>query len=299
MPAPPPRPDQRSPALISRRTFAAGLFVAATAPLALYSNEVGRHELEVTQRSFPIPNLPPAFDGFRIVQISDLHLEEYTEDFFLRHVIGRVNALHADLVLVTGDFISRGPLGFDVALAAAGRCAALLGTLTCPQRFGVLGNHDAIVSPRVVRAHMENNGLPILVNENVRIERDNQAIVLAGIDDFSHGRPNLSEAIPENPDAPVILMAHEPDFANRVATHERGKHVDLILSGHTHGGQIRIPGFRPLALPPLGKLYPEGHYIVGNSHLYVNRGIGTVGLPFRLNCPAEITVATLRSTAQH
>ena len=302
MPAPPPKPGQATPALLSRRTFlagpfAAGLFVATTAPLALYSNEVGRHELETTHRDFPIPNLPPAFNGFRIVQISDLHLEEYTEDFFLRHVIHQVNALHADLVLVTGDFISRGPLGYDVSLAAAGRCAAILGTLTCPERYGVLGNHDAIVNPHAVRAHMENNGLPILVNQNVRIERDNQSIVLAGIDDFSHGRPNLSESIPENPDAPVILMAHEPDFANRVATHERGRHVDLILSGHTHGGQIRIPGFRPLALPPLGRLYPEGHFIVGNSHLYVNRGIGTVGLPFRLNCPAEITVATLRAAA--
>lgn len=300
MPAPPPKPGQPTPALFSRRNFlagpfAVGLFVATTAPLALYSNEVGRHELEITHRDFPIPNLPPAFEGFRIVQISDLHLEEYTEDFFLRHVIHQVNSLNADVVLVTGDFISRGPLGFAVALSAAGRCAALLGTLTCPERYGVLGNHDAIVNPGAVRAHMENNGLPLLVNQNVRIERANQSIVLAGIDDFSHGRPNLSEAIPENPDAPVILMAHEPDFANRVATHERGQHVDLILSGHTHGGQIRIPGFRPLALPPLGRLYPEGHYIVGNSHLYVNRGIGTVGLPFRLNCPAEITVATLRS----
>ena len=89
-------------------------------------------------------------------------------------------------------------------------------------------------------------------------------------------------------------MAHEPDFADHVAMHPKGRFVDLILAGHSHGGQIRIPGLPPLALPTYARIYPEGHYLVGNSQLYVNRGIGTVGLPLRLNCPPEITVATLQ-----
>ena len=282
---------------ITRRRFLTGT-AATLAALALYGDEVSRHELETTHRTFFLRNLPPAFHGFRIVQFSDIHLEEFTEDFFLRRVIDRVNALAPDLVLVTGDFCSRGPMPLSVSLAAAARCAQLLATLTCPQRFGVLGNHDVQVDPRVIRGHMEDNGLPLLVNQHVRIERQGQHFFLGGIDDFSAGYPNLSLAVPATPDAPVLLMAHEPDYADHVATHPRGPLVDLIFSGHSHGGQIRIPGIRPLALPRFGRIYPEGHYLVGNSQLYVNRGIGTVGLPIRLNCPPEITVATLQPTPE-
>lgn len=278
--------------IITRRNF---LITSATAAggLALYSNDISRHELTITYPTFLIDNLPPAFHGFRFAQISDLHLEEYTEDFFLRRVIQRVNQLKPDMVLITGDFISRGPLSIGVSYSAAARCAELLTALECPVRYGILGNHDAAVGSSVIRGHMEYNGLPMLVNEHVRIERHGEHIFLGGLDDIAWGSPNLEDAIPAAPDAPVILMAHEPDYADTIATHPRGTLVDLILSGHTHGGQIRIPGFRPLALPLLGKNYAEGHFLVGNSQLYVNRGIGTVGIPFRLNCPPEITLGTL------
>jgi uncharacterized protein len=154
-----------------------------------------------------------------------------------------------------------------------------------------------VVGSRIIRDHLENNGLPLLVNEFVRIERGGAHIHLCGLDDYSFGYPNPALGIPEKPDAPVILMVHEPDYVVHLAAHRRGPLVDLVLSGHTHGGQVRIPGFRPLALPPLGKLFPEGHYLLGDMQLYVNRGIGTVGVPFRFNCPPEITVATLKPGA--
>ena len=286
-------PPQLRPRTLTRRTFIAGSLTAASA-LAFYSNEFARHTLEIAERTFFIRNLPPAFDGFRIVQFSDIHLEQYTEDFFLKKVIARVNALNADLVLVTGDFVSRGPLSIDYSLASAARCGELLSTLACPRRFGILGNHDAAVGARVVRGHMEDNGLPLLINQYTRIERDGQHIFLGGLDDCTGGIPDLTLAMPERPDAPVIVMVHEPDYAMSIVTHRRGELVDLVLSGHTHGGQVRIPGFRPLALPPFGKLFPEGHYLLEGLQLYVNRGIGTVGIPLRLNCPPEITVATLK-----
>jgi predicted MPP superfamily phosphohydrolase len=278
--------------IMTRRNF---LIASASAAggLALYSNDVSRHELTVTYPTFLIDNLSPAFHGFRFVQISDLHLEEYTEDFVLRRVIRRVNQLKPDMVLITGDFISRGPMSIGVSYSAAARCAELLTGLECPLRYGILGNHDAAVGSSVIRGHMEYNGLPMLVNEYVRIERNGEHLFLCGLDDIAYGSPNLEDAIPAAPDAPVILMAHEPDYADTIATHPRGPLIDLILSGHTHGGQIRIPGFRPLALPVLGKHYAEGHFQVGSSQLYVNRGIGTVGIPFRLNCPPEITLGTL------
>ena len=288
----PPQLPSRTPGTFTRRAFLAGL--GASAGLALYSNDLARHELDITQRTFYLPRLPPAFDGFRIVQFSDIHLEEFTEDFFLRHVVAQVNALDADLVLVTGDFVSRGPFDYHLSYAAAARCGQLLAALTCPQRYGILGNHDAMVGPTLVTSHMEDNGLPILGNKRVRIERGGEYFWLAGVDDVSSGYPNLMEAIPDRPDAPVLLMAHEPDFFDSLITHTRGRYVDLMLSGHTHGGQVRLPGLKPLLLPPLGRRYPEGHYRCGATQLYVNRGVGTVGVPFRLNCPPEITVLTLR-----
>jgi predicted MPP superfamily phosphohydrolase len=287
----------RTHALVTRRNFLMG-GLAATAGMAFYSNEISRHELEITQRTFFIRRLPRAFDGFRIVQISDLHLAEYTEDFFLEEVVEQVNALTPDLLLVTGDFVSRGPLSSRVTYSASSRCAAILSRLRCPQRYGILGNHDALVGSLVIRNHMENHGLPILVNQAIDIERGGERIILAGLDDVSGGEPNLTVTLPEKTDAPVILMVHEPDYAMRIGIHERRKLVDLVLSGHTHGGQVRIPGFKPLALPPLGKFFPEGHYRLGDMQIYVNRGIGTVGVPFRFNCPPEITVATLRPVAQ-
>jgi len=287
---------ERYAAKPTRRKFLAGAGIAAAAlsGLGLYANEVSRHELDVTERDFFIRNLPPAFEGFRIVQFSDIHLDEYMEDFFLQEIVERVNRLNPDLVLVTGDFVSRGPMPMSVCLAAAGRCAEILGKLDCPQRFGVLGNHDVMVSSSFIRNHMQANNLPLLVNQNVRIERGGQHILLAGLDDVSQGRPDLDRTIPAAVDCPVLLMCHEPDFADIIAQHERGALVDLIFSGHTHGGQVRIPGLPPMGLPLHGKIYVEGHFVVGKSQLYVNRGVGTVGLPFRLNCPPEITVGTLR-----
>ena len=284
---------ERAPHLLSRRGFLISGALGA-AGMALYAGEIARHELEITTPEFRINGLPEAFDGFRIAQISDIHLEEWTEDFFLRHVIARVNALKPDLVLVTGDFISNGPLPRSVALSAARRCGELLGSLTCPLRFGVLGNHDAGLGSRFVREPVEAHGLPLLVNQHVRIERGGQHFYLAGVDDMAHGEPNLDLALPEQVDAPVILMAHEPDFVTVVARYQRQAQIDFLLCGHTHGGQVCLPWLGPIALPPLGKMYPHGHYNVGSTQLYVNRGIGTVGVPFRLNCPPEITLATLR-----
>jgi len=287
-------PDrQRTRSLLTRRNFLKAT-AASIAGFAFYSNEIARHEIDVTQPTFRIANLPPAFDGFRIAQISDLHLEDYTEDYFLRRVIDRVNKLAPDMVLVTGDFVSRGPLSNAVAFDAAGRCAEMLAALRCPIRYGILGNHDCSVDRRVVRNHMEDNGLPLLVNRSVRIERGGEYFYLAGLDDVEFGQPNLAAGLPADHDAPTLLMVHEPDFADYAATQKESSKIDLMLSGHTHGGQVLIPGLSPLALPPNGRMYPQGHFNVGSFQLYVNRGIGTVGIPFRLNCPPEITLATLR-----
>ena len=296
-PAEPLHPSPTQPRFtLNRRHFLLGSAIAATG-LALYGNEISRHEIETTHRTFLLQNLHPVFNGFRIVQISDIHLDQYTEDFFLKDVIGRVNALAPDLVLITGDYCSRGPMPMSHGLKAAHHCAELLTALTCSQRFGILGNHDAAVGPREIRRYLESNGTPVLVNQYIPIQRSGQYFWLSGLDDCLSGTPNLDLALPSLKllqQAPLVLMAHEPDYVRRIYTHARGSQVDLVFSGHTHGGQVRLPGGHPLLLPPGGMIYPEGHYFLGNLQLYVNRGLGTVGVPLRLNCPPEITVATLR-----
>ena len=261
--------------------------------MAVYSGEVSRHELVVQRRTVRIRQLPPAFAGFRIAQISDIHLDEFTEPFFFTEVVHRLNHLAPDMVLLTGDFITRGSLTFLASEHAAHRCSQILSTLQCERRFAVLGNHDVGVSAPMVIEALRQAKVPVLQNRYVPIEMDGARIWVCGVEDPATSRPNLDLAIPAAPDGPVLLMAHEPDYADTVAAHPRAPLVDLILSGHTHGGQVRLPVLGAMVLPPMGKKYPEGLYTVGPMQLYVNRGIGTVGLPFRLNCPPEITEFTL------
>jgi predicted MPP superfamily phosphohydrolase len=140
---------------------------------------------------------------------------------------------------------------------------------------------------------MRRAGLPMLVNQYVPIERAGQRFWLGGVDDPGTANPILDLAVPQKPDGPVILMCHPPDFADDVVKHPRGQLVDVMLSGHSHGGQIRLPFVGALVLPPMGEKYVAGLFRFNQMQLYVNRGIGTVGLPFRLNCPPEITVHRL------
>ena len=273
---------------ITRRRFLLSA-TAAGAGLALYSGTHGRHEFEITERTFAIRNLPDAFVNFRIVQMSDIHLEEYTETWFLEEMVRQVNSLNADLVLLTGDFVSRGPRDLSVAFDAAGRAAEVLSGLKAPQRFGILGNHDVAVGATHVVQPLEAHGTPILVDSFFPLERGHDRLWLCGSDDAGTTQPDLNMTIPAQPGAPVILMVHEPDYADHVSHHPRFPLIDLMLSGHSHGGQVRLPVLGPLILPPMGRKYIAGHYQFDHMQLYVNRGIGTVGLPFRLNCPAELT----------
>lgn len=282
------------PSRITRRSFLIASGTSAAA-LALYAGEIARHEVDVVHRPIAIANLPQPFQGYRIVQISDIHLDEFTEPLFLERIVDRVNQLHADLVLITGDFITHGSITFIAGNHAIHRCAQILATLTAPLRYGCLGNHDVVFNAPLVTQTLAEHGTPLLINSYLPVERNGAHIWLSGVDDPGTSRPNLDLAIPSTPDAPVILMAHEPDFADVVTAHPKGHLVDLMLSGHSHGGQVRLPVVGALILPPMGKKYPEGHYTFDKMQLYVNRGIGTVGLPFRLNCPPEITVMTLRS----
>jgi predicted MPP superfamily phosphohydrolase len=278
--------------VVTRRAFLkAG--VLAVGGLAVYAGELERHWIDVHQVSIRLKNLPEAFRGFRIAHVADFHYGEYSEPTFIRSVVRRVNALRPDLIALTGDFISSGPMVRRISVDFAYHCADLLGRLECAQKFAVMGNHDVLVSRADVTDALVSKDIPVLHNQAIPIEKDGTRVWLAGVADVSSGKEaDLNAAIPQGrirASEPLILMAHEPDYADRVI----GSGVDLMLSGHTHGGQVRIPFMPPVNLPPMGKKYVEGLFFLGDLQLYVTRGIGTVGVPFRFRCPPEITVITL------
>ena len=285
--------DRRRP--VSRRAFLSMAGVAA-AGLVAYPTEIARHELDVTRIPIHLPNLPDSFRGMRIAQISDIHYDEYTEPFFVRSTVEKVNALKPDMVLLTGDYVSDGPLAPRFAARHAGACAEILGGIACPLRYSVLGNHDAGVGAAMVEDALASYGIPLLANRYWPVERDGKRIWICGVQDPGSQTPDLGKALPSarsathgNRKEPIILMAHAPDYADRVVGHG----VDLVLAGHTHGGQVRIPFVPPIDLPALGRKYIQGHFQLADMQLYVNRGIGTVGVPIRFRCPPEITILTL------
>jgi predicted MPP superfamily phosphohydrolase len=281
---------------ITRRKFLKGSLFAA-AGLAVYAGEIERHYISVTEHVASIQGLPPAFEGARIVQLSDIHMDEFTEPMFLEHTVKLVNNLNPDFVFLTGDYVSEGIAPRRFAIGAAWQCANILRNLKCPQRYAILGNHDVGVDANEVTAALKDNGIPVLVNECTALERAGSRVWLSGLADCGHD-PRLVLAIPERirgiADEPVILLCHEPDFADRVVERRFAKDIALMLSGHSHGGQVRLPLIGPLILPPGGQKYVEGWFRFGNMQLYVNRGLGTIGVPFRFDCPPEISVITIR-----
>jgi len=291
---------EKSPSLadtvLTRRNFL-GLATASLAGLAFYSGEIARHELEIVFRTIALPRLPGAFAGLKIVQISDFHFEEYTEAAFLEAVVRRVNALSPDLVVLTGDFVSSKPLPRHWTIRLGYHCAEILSRIACPLRYAVMGNHDTLVSAPAIADALATHSIPLLANSSVPLEREGQRLWLAGIEDALEQRPDLGRALPaarNQHKEPVILLAHEPDFADYAI----GRQIDMVLSGHTHGGQILPPFLPPLLLPDLGRRYIHGLFRLGDGmQLYVNRGIGAVTLPFRFRCPPEITVITLQPGA--
>lgn len=279
--------------LFTRRSFlkAGG---AAAIGVPLYAAVISRHEISIERHTIRLNRLPEQFHGLRIAQISDLHYAEYTEPFFIREVVDHVNRLKPDVVVLNGDYVTEGFFSPQHTMGFAYKCVEILSKIECPLRYAVLGNHDSTLAEPAVIDAFKVHHIPLLYNSYLPLERDGKRIWFAGTGDVVAERMDLNKAVPPSSridGEPVILMVHEPDVLPRVANHN----VDLMLSGHTHGGQVRFP-FLPaltMMLPSWGKIYVEGLFRLGPTQLYVNRGIGTVGLPFRFNCPPEIAEITL------
>ena len=252
----------------------------------------------LTRLDIPLTRLPETLDGLTIAQLSDFHYDEEFTVIPIRKAIAMVNDLHPDLIALTGDFVTIPPLAEYVPTAkmgahAAEPCAEILSQLRSKLgSYAILGNHDSDSDgPRVIGA-LQARGITVLTNRSLPIEQAGGRLWLAGIADALVGTPDLRATLDQVPKGePVVLLAHEPDFADEAAKHA----IDLQLSGHSHGGQIRLPMIGAPFLPDMAHKYPWGLYHIGLTTLYTNSGLGTIRIPVRINAPPEVTLFTLRA----
>lgn len=274
-----------------------------------YGHEVEPADVEVVSVELALPRLETPFDGYRIAHVSDLHADGWMTPGRVLKLVELVNARAPDLVVITGDFATysllHGPRIHHVP-----KLAAPLRRLRAPDGvLAVLGNHDHKtddgVPQRALGATRKEHDVPETVrrvlaaaevtelrNTVHMLRRGEAALHLCGVDSAYWDEDRLGSVLGELPErGAAVLLVHEPDFAERSAAPGR---FDLQLSGHSHGGQVRLPLLGPPLLPPLGRRYPGGLYRVKDMLLYTNRGLGNHPR-LRLNCRPEITLLTLRS----
>ncbi len=249
-----------------------------------------RCRLETTHLRFPLPNLPPELDGLRAVLISDLHRGPINTRRYLSRVIDQVNALEPDVVFIPGDFVEPGGYIPDMARLLE-RLRPRIATL------GTLGNHDHWAGRTKAQRLYP---LTLLDNQRIFLDPTRQltanpparGLCLAGVEDLTCNAPCLAAALSGVPEhLPRVLLSHHPDFAEHPQALAAGCRVDLMLSGHTHGGQIRLPLLgTPITCSRFGQKYAAGLVQGPQWPVYVTRGVGNSGLPLRLGVDAEITV---------
>jgi predicted MPP superfamily phosphohydrolase len=262
----------------------------ATAGLSAYQIYRARHvnpyspRLERTE--FPVPYGSEDLDGLRIGFIADTHVGPFIEVSDLERALDLVRAEAPDLILLGGDYISESPRYAPDTIDAFARLIseAPLGG------YAAIGNHDLAVSRTRVKEAMDAVGIPLLRNQSTELSYQGVRLAIACIDDTLLGDPRPAETIAQAaPGVPVLAVWHEPEFAEQAAA--AGAFAQL--SGHTHGGQIRLPGFGPIALPVHGRRHVIGADLADSTPVYTSRGVGVYRPPARFNCPPEVTLVTL------
>jgi len=279
----------------SRRRFlqrSAYGVAAASFGGAAYGMTIGRSGHEITEAEFPITGLPREFDGFTIALISDIHSGAFMSREDMTEYARLVNGLHADMIAVPGDFV-------NANVREIAPFAEAFSALQAPSGvFGVLGNHDYYTgSPDIVAREVTSCGIRVLRNESIEVRKNGASLCILGVDDvgrYPTASMLMDQAAASAPSGTSrILLCHRPYFLQEAAERDIG----LVLSGHTHGGQVVFGRFGNTVIAParIASPYIWGKYRINDSHMYVSRGVGTVGLPVRINCPPEITRITLRS----
>lgn len=251
----------------------------------IYTTLVEPHWLVLTRVNVPIPSLPAHLDGFTIVQLSDLHRGPVMTQDDIAQAVELALRQKTDLVTLTGDYVS------DSADYAAPCAEALSPLIASGDVLACLGNHDHWTDADAVARALTDAGVTVLRNAAQEVA---DGLWIAAVDDVWERHADLDQALDQVPaGAMVVLLAHEPDYADEVAADGR---VSLQISGHSHGGQVRLPIMGPPALPYLAQKYHTGRYQVGPMWLYVNRDVGMIRPAVRLNCRPEVTLLTLQAT---
>lgn len=274
--------------LFLRRSIQLGAAVAGVGTTALACGFWEAAHIRVSRSLIAIPNLPKSFEGKTIGVLADLHHGPYVGIGFIREAVRLANSLKPDLFALLGDYAHQGRLT-DVELPP---CVEALSQLKAPLGvYSVPGNHDMLRQGAVYRECIAATPLTDLTNTSMKVIANGESIWLAGVDELWWGKPDLPKAlvgIPE--DSAVVLLSHNPDFAEE----NPDPRVGLVLSGHTHGGQVYLPGLNSRWIPSrYGMKYRQGLVQGPASQVFVSRGLGEAGIPLRINVPPEINMITL------
>ncbi|MEH6905325.1 metallophosphoesterase [Neobacillus drentensis] len=277
-----------------KRTFGSFLTVLGLSSGGyLYANRIEPSLLDIQKLQIKHPLIPNSFDGIKIIQFSDTHLGFQYNLHQFNKLVEKINLLKPDIILFTGDLMDEPNQYTEI-----NKLIPILKKLHAPLgKYCIFGNHDhGGYGSDIYRNIMETTDFTVLLNESAPIKlKDGSTIYLLGIDDAMLGKPNLPLTLKNVPkDTFKILLSHAPDLAETASQYP----VHWQLSGHSHGGQIKIPFFGALVTPPFAQIYPEGLYSIGENNplsLYVNRGIGTTRLPFRFMSKPELSIFTLKA----
>jgi len=272
---------------ITRRQFLKRAYSFGSIGLAAsYPIFIERYIVLTNSYRVSVPNLPKAFTGFRIVQLSDLHYGFLVPRGLIRQVIDRTNHLKPDLIVCTGDYVheKNSTKQIDEVWPVMSRLSAQFGV------YSVLGNHDHWASTDRSDYWLKRTQQD-LCHKVVRIERDKQNLWLAGAGDLYEDHRNLDDVLGKIPDSDCrIVLAHNPDSADTAFS----KRIDLMISGHTHGGQVNIPFIGTPVLPVQNKNYSSGLKVSPRGgKVFISKGIGWAIYPIRFNCYPEIVVLEL------
>ncbi len=274
---------------VSRRQFLGGLVaapLAAVSVTATYARLVEPYNYLVSETDIFIRQLPERFEGFRITQLTDIHHSRILDLDEVRRMVNLAQQTKPDMFVLTGDYATSYRRFIEP-------CAEALATLNAPEGvWAVLGNHDHYTDPELTTRAMERHHISVLNNENTTIRRGPDAIQLSGIDDWTWNATDWPRAFSGLVNkSPIILLSHQP----RVLDFAEVQQVSLILSGHTHGGQIDLPWLgSPARFATSDLKYARGLFRRGETQLYVSTGTGVIGLPVRLGARPEIAVLKLR-----
>ena len=277
---------------LTRRQFLTGLVAAplvAVSATSAYARLVEPYNYLVTERDILIRNLPEQFEGFRITQLTDVHHSRILGIDEVRRVVSLAQQTRPDIFVLTGDYTTSYRRFIEP-------CAEALSTLNAPEGvWAVLGNHDHYTDPELTRRALERNHINVLTNANTTLRRASDFIQVSGIDDWSWNGTDWTRAFDGlKTNSPTILLSHQPIVLDFPETQK----ASLILSGHTHGGQINLPWLgAPARFATKDLRYAQGLFRRGDTQLYVSSGTGVIGLPVRLGVRPEIAVLRLRRAA--